>query len=1099
MHANSFAGKMVVHLAAAGVCICGCAWMRATPDTAVRTQLAAAALRRDNAPAVLFTEDRSTPIEPAKGIPQAWLEQLARPEAAFEGAAQPGEFYVFQIGMAAPGKIGPINVHFNELVNTTRPMSAAIARNALRCLSLGGIGGDGAPFQKSITVAPDGLQILWVGIDVPADANGVYKGVLTVDFGDGKSAPVAIRLNVSGNPVPEHGDRNSKNLSRLRWLDSTAGSEDKITAPFIPMVLENRRTLHVLGRKLALGDDGLPAQITSYFSPSNTAITDDGHPVLASPVRFVVENASSAIVWKSMPGKINVTDTRATWTSTLEGGESGLVADVEGRLDYTGSGQVHIRLKAAKDAALSDVRLDIPFVEKASRYFMGLDRKGGVRGTSLDWKWDTSKRQDCFWMGDVNAGLMLRFKDAHYVRPLVNIYYPFRPLVEPASWGNDGCGGIRIGASPANDGVVLARAYSGGRKIKAGEMMDFVFEFYMTPFRPLDTERQWRTRFIHPHANKSPEPFEKALAQADAAHGPNVINLHQATPFSPYINYPYSDDSFGAFCDYVKRAHEKGVAARVYYTTREITNNMHEFVPLHTFNGEIIQPGPGRDARTVVNKNGPNPVLTATLVENFIPAWVDRIGGKFSALDLSVITTPDSRWNNFYLEGLRWLADKSDFDGVYIDDTALDARSLQRARRILDVRPGRLIDLHTWNHFKPLGAFANNLTIYMELLPYIDRLWIGEGFNCNTADWDYWLVEMSGLPFGLMSEMLQSPNPWRGLVFGETARLGWSGDPRPIWKIWDEFGIQETRFLPFYDPACPVKPVGADGIKITVLQKPGRAFIAIGSWETDSINLTLAIDWEALGLDPARARLYAPPIAGMQSEASFAPGEKIPVEPLRGWFLVLDEIPRSVAPVTSEEGAGSGLFAPVFEDPFTQPALESGWNVRASADASVQVSANALRINAPAQHHAGIERALPAGAIAAEVEFECGTDRAQDWGPGFALIWNDGAAVRINFRMQDMSVAVFAAGELQTVPFMLNRDEIQALRMRLLPGKIAIEQKTGDKAWKPVMMLSRAKTLSGDPAWLRVGKTDKTGAWNDNANAGASGECAVRAVRVFGK
>ena len=40
-----------------------------------------------------------------------------------------------------------------------------------------------------------------------------------------------------------------------------------------------------------------------------------------------------------------------------------------------------------------------------------------------------------------------------------------------------------------------------------------------------------------------------------------------------------------------------------------------------------------------------------------------------------------------------------DIDGIYIEDTALDARSLRRTRRILDRKPGSLIDFHTWNHF----------------------------------------------------------------------------------------------------------------------------------------------------------------------------------------------------------------------------------------------------------------------------------------------------------------------------------------------------------------------------------------------------------------
>ena len=221
--------------------------------------------------------------------------------------------------------------------------------------------------------------------------------------------------------------------------------------------------------------------------------------------------------------------------------------------------------------------------------------------------------------------------------------------------------------------------------------------------------------------------------KADARHGPNVVNVHQANFYSPYINYPYSDDSFPAFCDLVKRAHAKGVKLRVYYTTREITQNMPELFPLHSFNGEIILPGPGKDARTLLHPKGPHAWLAENLREDFIPAWEAQVGAPYADLDLSVITTPDSRWNNFYLEGLRWLVEKSDFDGMYIDDTALDATSLRRARRILDSRPGRLIDLHTWNHFNDWAGFANNLTIYMEILPYLDRLWLGEGFNASAV------------------------------------------------------------------------------------------------------------------------------------------------------------------------------------------------------------------------------------------------------------------------------------------------------------------------------------------------------------------------------
>jgi hypothetical protein len=43
----------------------------------------------------------------------------------------------------------------------------------------------------------------------------------------------------------------------------------------------------------------------------------------------------------------------------------------------------------------------------------------------------------------------------------------------------------------------------------------------------------------------------------------------------------------------------------------------------------------------------------------------------------------------------------------------------------------------------------------MEMMPFIDTLWYGEGFNYDHASADYWLTEISGLPLGLPSDMLR--------------------------------------------------------------------------------------------------------------------------------------------------------------------------------------------------------------------------------------------------------------------------------------------------------------------------------------------------------
>jgi hypothetical protein len=841
--------------------------------------------------ALLFTETREFPIRRVQGLPARWLDQAQAPEALVRGRTRPGEFFVFQIGVYALRDTAPLAVLFGDLTGSAGSIPAA----ASRCLNLGGIDPQGRPFAKEIAVRQGQLQALWIGVAVPPAATGAYAGTIQVRVAADRMLPVRLALDVTGPVIEDHGDRVAHNLSRLRWLDSTAGAEPTLTAPYTAVRAEGR-VIQVLGRELELGDTGLPARVASRFSPANTRIQATGREVLARPMAFTVETDAGSVEWTPAFGGLAHTDLAATWTATNVG--AGLRLETAGQLDYTGSGEVRIRLRAERDLALRDARLDAVFREEAARYFMGLNQPGGRRPAAVHWTWDVRKRQDCFWLGDVNAGLMLRFKDPDYLRPPVNIYYAFRPLRQPASWGNAGRGGIDVTAGP--DGTVRTRAYSGPRQLRRGETVEFVFELYLTPFRTLDTEKQWAVRFIH-LGGADRRPIDEAVANADPQHGPNVVTVHHASFYAPYINYPYSDDSFAAFCDLVRRAHARGVRLRVYYTTREITQNMPELFPLHAFNGEIILPGPGRESRTLLHPKGPHAWLAENLREEFVPAWEAKVGAPYADLDLSVITTPDSRWSNFYLEGLQWLAVRSDFDGVYIDDTALDATCLRRARRILDRRPGRLIDLHTWNHFNNWAGFANNLTLYMELLPYLDRLWLGEGFDANAVAPDFWLVEMSGLPFGVMSEMLDGTNPWRGMVFGETGRLPWSGDPRGLWRVWDEFGIQGTEMLPFFVDQCPVQ-TGRPDVLATAYRRPGRTFIALASWAAETAEVRLGLDWAALGLDPTRSTLFAPAIAGMQTETAWKPDQPIPVAPKRGWFLVLDETRAAAKPTQRVDG-----------------------------------------------------------------------------------------------------------------------------------------------------------------------------------------------------
>jgi hypothetical protein len=124
------------------------------------------------------------------------------------------------------------------------------------------------------------------------------------------------------------------------------------------------------------------------------------------------------------------------------------------------------------------------------------------------------------------------------------------------------------------------------------------------------------------------------------------------------------------------------------------------------------------------------------------------------------------------------------------------------------------------------------------------------------------------------------------MVFGMTGRLPWAGNPRPLWKAWDEFGLAGSRMIGFWVPANPVK-TGREDILATAFVREGRTMIALASWAKDPVEVQLSLDWTALGLDPAKVRITAPEIAGFQEERSFDAAGLISVEPGKGWLLVV--------------------------------------------------------------------------------------------------------------------------------------------------------------------------------------------------------------------
>ena len=803
-------------------------------------------------PYLLFCEDRRHPIRMTDRLPARWITR--GPAGEFRGEARRNEFYVFQIGLFAASKsLADVAVEFSDLRSAG---GKAIPATALRCFNTGGTDWLGRPMRKQVDVAKGKVQALWCGVDVPADAaEGTYKGAVTVRPRGEAAQKVALALTVETKALADRGDSELWRLSRLRWLDSRAGLEPKVTVPYTPLETDGA-TVKCLGRSLTFGRGGLPAGIRA-----------GDNELLAAAAAFIVKTASGdAVTWRGDEAKIVEKGPAAvTWSAASTGG--GMSLACQATMEFDGYVNYRLTLKAERAVDLADCRLVLPLKPRFAKYLMGMGRKGGYRGDELNWRWDQAKHQDSVWTGNVDGGLQCKLKGPNYRWPLVNIHYRHRPLLMPEAWDNGGKGGCRI-ASDGADRVTLA-AFGGPRRLAAGAQLHFHFALLITPVKPLNTKAHWQHRYYHGGV-----PTARQVADA----GAKIINIHHGNDLNPFINYPFLTP--GKMATYIDAAHERKLKVKLYYTIRELTNHVAEFWALRSLNHEIFADGRG----------GGYAWLMEHVVDGYSPAWHHRFGdGTWCA---SISQTGLSRWHNYYIEGLGYLARNLAIDGLYLDEIGYDREIMKRVRRVLDAnRKGALLDLHSWNHLNGRAGYANCLNLYLEHLPYIDSIWIGEGRNYNEAP-DHWMVEIAGIPFGVMGEMLQGGgNPWRGMLYGMTSRLPWSGDPRGLWKLWDDFGIQDAEMLGYWSPACPVK-TGRRNVLATVYRKKGSALVVVASWAPKPVDCTLKIDFKALGLDATRTSLRAPTIAKLQAEALFKPDQPLPVKPGGGWMLLLEDTPK---------------------------------------------------------------------------------------------------------------------------------------------------------------------------------------------------------------
>lgn len=718
------------------------------------------------------------------------------------------------------------------------------------CLNCEGKNYIGEDFEKTVKLKKNEPHNFWCAVRSAGSGLLVITDICGEEIFKGD-----IRAEILSGEIAD-------NLSRLVWLDSDLAIDNSVPKPFKPIIYRDE-TVKIAGREITFDDSGFPLELTSYFSQS-VKICGTPTPILSGGVKLSVGDEE----FSNISGTNEIYEDKAVIRRVSE--SENFTMTVEADAEFDGFVGYKVSLTAKNDVEVDDIALKLPISKRCRKYFIGLGKKGGLFDEKVDWKWNENFDQDGFWVGDVNAGVKIRLKGKNYLKPFVNIYYNHRKLNKPESWDNSGKGGIRF------DGENFI-AYSGKRTVKAGETLRYDFDIIVTPTKEIDLKKQFSMRFFHAMFD-SDTWLEKAKKG-----GANIINVHHGNDLNPFINYPFVEEN--ALKNFVKAAHDNDIEVKIYYTVRELTVNMPEFKALRDFDHEIISER-NKNVETLSWQEEAKKWIEENVGGDVIPAWRQPLKGtKYNGFyDSAVITEGQSRLCNFYIEGLNYLIDKTDIDGIYIDDVAYDRNTMKRVRKILDKKPNAYIDFHQWNHYCDLAGRANCAALYTELYPYVDKCWIGEGFNYDETP-EFWLTEISGIPFGVMSEMMDTGNEYRGLTFGMTNRLGWEtneSDPLDVWEIFDDYNLGEAELIGWWDDRNDVV-LSNPAVRATEYRLKDKKYVVVANFSSAEQETEIYMK------DGKEYSFYAPDVGRFQSERIIRGPIKLGGG--KGLFLIADILP----------------------------------------------------------------------------------------------------------------------------------------------------------------------------------------------------------------
>jgi hypothetical protein len=244
-----------------------------------------------------------------------------------------------------------------------------------------------------------------------------------------------------------------------------------------PLSIEGDTAIRFAGQRLLLSKQGFPEQMPVFPGSDGKDTTAQPARLLAENIHFHFTNRTDGKDIRLTSGRLNFTaraSRKVSWTVTSAA--EALSVEVAGTMRSNGSLEYIVKVTALQDLDLKDIVMHIPFQKDAARSMIGLGKQGDYQPDSMyHWKWDAAHVEpNGAWIGKAGVG-----EGTGKSAVGAGLRYT---LVGPATWYNEGKGGIDVGIKGKS---MLVNNYSGPRHLSKGDILYYNFNLQISPDRSI--------------------------------------------------------------------------------------------------------------------------------------------------------------------------------------------------------------------------------------------------------------------------------------------------------------------------------------------------------------------------------------------------------------------------------------------------------------------------------------------------------------------------------------------------------------------------------------------------------------------------------------